>query len=154
MSLGFFPVRRAPVQLSQSVTYAVQALMELAEYSEGSPISCSRLARRGRMPERFLLEVLRHLARNGIVESARGGGGGFVLAKPLDEISLLEVIEAIDGPLGASVPGKTHFPEGTGERLEKAIRQVAEQARQHLGQIRLADVAAAAGPGHLVAGRV
>lgn len=142
------------MQLSQSVTYAVQALMELAERSEGTPVSCWRLAQQGHMPERFLLEVLRHLARQGIVESARGGGGGFVLARPLEEISLLEVIEAIDGPLGASVPGKAHFPEGAGERLEKAIRHVAEQARQRLAQIRLAEVAAADGAGQFLASRV
>lgn len=142
------------MQLSQSVAYAVQALMELAVYSGGSPISCSRLARQGHMPERFLLEVLRHLARQGIVESARGGGGGFVLARPLEELSLLEVIEAIDGPLGASVPGKADFPNGAGERLEKAMRQLAEQARQHLGQIRLAEVVASGGARHVLAGRV
>lgn len=142
------------MQLSQSVAYGVRALMELAECPEGSPVSCARLARQGHMPERFLLEVLRHLARQGIVESARGGAGGFVLAKPLDEISLLEVIEAIDGPLGAGVPGKAHFPQGAGQRLEEAMRQVTEQVRQRLAGIRLAEFRAAGSARPLVAGPV
>lgn len=142
------------MQLSQSVTYAVQALMGLADGPKGAPVSCSRLARQGHMPERFLLEVLRHLARQGIVASARGGGGGFVLARPLNEVSLLEVIEAIDGPLAAGVPGKAHFPSGTGERVEETMRQVVEQARSRLGQIHLAELLATRSRRELLAGRV
>lgn len=142
------------MQLSQSVTYAVKALMELSGCPRGIPVSCSRLARQGRMPERFLLEVLRQLAKQGIVESARGGGGGFVLAKPLEEVSLLDVIEAIDGPLGANVPGKIHFPYGAGQRLEEAMRQVAEHARQHLAHVYLAELVGRRSPRPLLAGRV
>lgn len=142
------------MQLSQSVAYGLRALIELAGCPEGGPISCARLAREGRMPERFLLEVLRHLARQGIVESARGGGGGFVLAKPLDEVSLLELIEAIDGRLGAAVPCKAYFPQGAGQRLEEAMRQVTEHVRQRLAEVRLAKLIADGSAQRLVAGRV
>jgi len=128
------------VKLSQSVAYAVQAALKLAEDPNASPISCSQLAATGRMPERFLLQILRDLTKQGILHSTRGGGGGFMLGRTPQEISLLDMIEAVDGPLSTSLPGKGALPEGSADRLQAALKRIAEQVRDQLAAIRLCDL--------------
>ena len=125
------------MQLSQSVTYAIQALLLLAERGEGEFISRGQLAAKGFMPERFLLEILRELVRHGILRSTRGGGGGFALARHPDDISLLGVVEAIDGPLPAGVPATPGMPPKARVWLQSALEQVAQARRQRLAGITL-----------------
>jgi Rrf2 family protein len=125
------------MKLSQSVAYAVDAVLRLPDDPEVSPVSCSKIAEQGNMPERFLLQILRDLGKQGIVQSARGGSGGFVLARRLDEISLLEVIEAVEGRLVAALPMKDSLPHPAGERLLDALRSVTEEVRRELQAIKL-----------------
>ena len=80
------------MKLSRSVSYALQAVLQLAASDARTPVPCSQLAAEGSMPERFLLQILRHLVAHGILDSARGVEGGYVLERSPDEISLLEVI--------------------------------------------------------------
>ncbi len=127
------------MKLSQSVTYAIQAALQLAQTQDG-PVSCGQLAAAGKMPERFLLQILRDMTKRGILQSTRGGGGGFMLSRPPGEISLLELIEAVDGPLVAGLPMRVHFPGGSGQRLETALDQVAAATCTRLGAISLADL--------------
>src|ERR671910_748696 len=91
------------MKLSRTVSYAVQAVLQLAQLDPQTPVPCSRLAAEGKMPERFLLQILRSLVTHGILRSARGVDGGYALVKPADQISLLEVIEAIEGPYDSSL---------------------------------------------------
>ena len=128
------------MKLSQSVAYAVQATLLLAEAETDSPISCSRLAADGGMPERFLLQILRDLAKQGILQSARGGGGGFMLNRDPAEVSLLNLIEAIDGPLLAGLPVRGGFPEQAWVRLREALNRINSDARRHLDALKLTDL--------------
>ncbi|MEN6495846.1 MAG: Rrf2 family transcriptional regulator [Thermoguttaceae bacterium] len=128
------------MKLSQSVAYAIQAALRLAEEPTASPISCCQLAATGRMPERFLLQILRDMTKQGILHSTRGGGGGFMLGRQADEISLLDMIEAVDGPLGAALPGKGAFPEESADRLQEALKRIAAQVRSQLASIKLSDL--------------
>lgn len=130
------------MKLSQSVAYAIHAVLRLAQNPESTPISCNRLAEQGNMPERFLLQILRDLAKQGILQSTRGGGGGFVLDRSPEEISLLEVIEAVEGPLSASLPQKARFPHPAGERVHAALRRVTEEVRRQLGSVKFSDLIA------------
>jgi len=133
------------MKLSQSVAYAVHASLRLANNREAAPVSCSRLAEQGKMPERFLLQILRDLAKQGILQSTRGGGGGFMLDRKPEEISLLEVIEAVEGPLTASVPLKASFPHSAGDRLHAVLRKVTDEVRRQLQAVKLSDLAAHGG---------
>jgi Rrf2 family protein len=92
------------------------------------------------MPERFLLQILRDLAKQGILRSTRGGGGGFVLDRSPEETTLLDLIEAVDGPLAAGLPAKGNFPGNAGERLQKALERVTQDTRRQLQAIRLSDL--------------
>lgn len=129
------------MKLSRTVAYAVQATLQLAQSKAGVPVPCSHLAAEGRMPERFLLQILRHLVTHGILHSTRGVDGGYSLEKKPEEISLLDVIEAIDGPLAAALPaldGGDHVPSAV--KLREALEQVTMSSRRQLQAIKLSDL--------------
>ena len=92
------------MKLSRTVAYAVRATLQLAKSDSTTPVPCSQLAAEGKMPERFLLQILRNLVTHGILRSTRGVDGGYSLVRSPDEVSLLEVIEAIEGPLNTGEP--------------------------------------------------
>ncbi len=128
------------MKLSRTVAYAIQATCQLAESQTGAPVPCSRLANEGHMPERFLLQILRHLVTHGILSSMRGVDGGYSLERSPQDISLLEVIEAIDGPLEATLPAGDADPTGYHVRLREVLEQVAENVRTQLQAVKLSDL--------------
>src|ERR1700689_4297136 len=79
--------------------YALRAPIELAAASGGGHVTSDQLAKTQRIPGKFLEAILTQLGRSGLVRSRRGPDGGFWLARPADEISLADIIRAIDGPL-------------------------------------------------------
>ncbi len=129
------------MRLSRTVTYAIQAMLQLAESDSTTPVPCSRLAAQGGMPERFLLQILRSLVNHGMLQSTRGVDGGYSLVRPPDEISVLDVIEAIEGPLGGNLPSLLDDPADVShERLTTALQQVTRTARQQLESIKLSQI--------------
>lgn len=128
------------MKLTRSVVYALQAALQLARAEPGTPVPCSRLASQGEMPERFLLHILRNLVTHGILRSTRGVDGGYALTRPADEVSLLEIIEAIDGPVDSSVHLGNGMSEQSQQNLKLALDQVALTARQQLEAIKLAQL--------------
>ena len=128
------------MKLSRTVAYGVQATLQLAQSNATSPVPCSQLASEGHMPERFLLQILRHLVTHGILHSTRGVDGGYNLERSPDEISLLELIEAIDGPLHSAVPVGEGVPLHYDAKLREALESITETARQQLSAIKLSDL--------------
>jgi Rrf2 family protein len=126
------------MRLSQSVAYAIHSALRLAEHGDSTPLACNKLAEEGKMPERFLLQILRDLAKQGILNSTRGAGGGFVLARAPKEVTLLEIIEAVEGPPKAT-PSKS-YPRAAGERLNAVLAEVNEDIRRRLQDVSLADL--------------
>jgi Rrf2 family protein len=113
----------------------------LAQSNSGVPIPCSQLAAEGRMPERFLLQILRHLVTHGILHSTRGVDGGYSLERKPEDISLLDVIEAIDGPLTAMLPLTEGSEQSTADaKLQEALEQVTTSMRRQLHSIKLSDL--------------
>jgi len=125
------------MKISRTVAYAVQASIHLAQSQGKGPVPCSKLASAGKMPDRFLLQILRHLVARGILVSTRGVDGGYQLDRPPEDVSLLEVIEAIDGPLVTDLPLADGLSGKSRERLTDAIEQVTRQMREQLAAIKL-----------------
>jgi Rrf2 family protein len=128
------------MKLSRTVAYAVRATLQLAENKSDTPIPCSKLAAEGNMPERFLLQILRNLVTHGILRSTRGVDGGYALTRPPEEISLLDVIEAIEGPLDVGETGSDGLPGNSQVKLRDALREITDSARQQLQAIKFSQL--------------
>ncbi|MGH3979232.1 MAG: RrF2 family transcriptional regulator [Pseudonocardiaceae bacterium] len=87
------------MRISARTDYAVRALVEIAQAAGERPLTAEDVAGAQDIPRSFLLAVLADLRRAGIVSSVRGQGGGWVLARPPEGISVADVIRAVDGPL-------------------------------------------------------
>jgi Rrf2 family protein len=92
------------VRISAKVDYAVRAAAELAAAPDDKPVKAERIATAQQIPLNFLENILGELRHSGIVRSQRGAEGGFMLAKPADQVTVADVIRAVEGPL-ASVRG-------------------------------------------------
>ena len=91
-------LHNADMRLSARADYALRAAIELAA-SSGGHVTADQLAKAQNIPGKFLEAILTQLRRGGLVRSQRGPDGGFWLARPASEISLADIIRAIDGPL-------------------------------------------------------
>jgi Rrf2 family cysteine metabolism transcriptional repressor len=85
--------------------YALSALVELHRQGASCPVPIAELARRREIPVQFLEQLFATLRRAGILRSQRGVKGGYSLARPAEEITVLELVELLDGPLGAGADG-------------------------------------------------
>ena len=131
------------MRVSAKTDYAVRALLELADANDG-PVKGERLAQAQAIPLKFLENILTDLRHAGIVRAQRGAEGGYWLARAADEVTLGEVIRAVDGPL-ASV--RREAPEdvaddGAAENLRTVWVALRASMRSVLDEITLADVVA------------
>ena len=133
------------MRVSAKADYAVRAAVELAAgAAEGSPMKGEALADNQDIPLHFLENILGELRHQGLVHSRRGAEGGYWLAKPAEQVTIGEVIRAVEGPL-ASVRGER--PDDVSYRGEaKALRDVwialRTNIRDVLDEVTLADVVA------------
>jgi Rrf2 family protein len=88
------------MKLSTRTRYGTRALLELAMRDDGTPISASDIAARQELSEKYLESVLAALRQAGLVQSVRGAGGGYLLARQADAITLRDAYEALEGADG------------------------------------------------------
>jgi Rrf2 family protein len=131
------------MKLSVTAGHAVRALAFLARQLPGPPVPSHMIARAHGLPELFLLKVLRPLVAAGVLLSVKGVHGGYRLARPAPRISLLDVVEAMDGPVRGEVPRWAAGPEGArlDARLQEACDAAAEVVRSRLRKVSTADLA-------------
>ncbi len=134
------------MRMSRASAYAIGAVIQLADAPVGRPVPCSQLAKAGEMPERFLLQVLRHLVNHGILKSTRGVEGGYSLVRSAREISLLQILEATDGPLTPELPPLECIPSGIRSRLHTTLREITAESCRRLANITLVDLIESPGP--------
>ena len=130
------------MRTTAKVDYAVRAAVELA-VSGDAPVSAERIADAQDIPVNFLENILLDLRRAGIVESRRGAAGGYLLAKPADEIALADVVRAVEGPL-ASVRGISPDAleyNGSSTHLREVWVALRAAVRSVLEHVTVADVA-------------
>jgi len=117
------------LSITSKSPYAIRALVELHRIGDDGPVPIGELAKRGDIPAQFLEQLFATLRRAGLLKSQRGVKGGYSFARPAEEITVLEVVERLDGPLGAEATG--------------VFAAAAEAARAVLGGQSIADVAEA-----------
>jgi Rrf2 family protein len=131
------------VRISAKADYAVRAAVELAAVDDEKPVKAERIANAQEIPLNFLENILGELRHAGIVRSYRGAEGGFRLAKPAAEISVADIIRAVEGPL-ASVRGGP--PEeasygGAADSLPRVWIAVRVNLRRVVEHVTVADIA-------------
>src|SRR5438874_12021258 len=109
--------------------YALKALTELGRQGGETPVPIGELARRRDIPAQFLEQLFAVLRRAGLLRSQRGVKGGYAFARPADEITVLELVELLDGPVGRGATG--------------VFEEAAAAARAVLASCSIADVAEA-----------
>jgi Rrf2 family iron-sulfur cluster assembly transcriptional regulator len=87
------------LQLTRGGEYALRAMSYLACYPEGHVASLRDICQAQEIPESFLAKILQSLAHAGLAVSQRGAHGGFALARPATDISMRDIVEAVDGPI-------------------------------------------------------
>lgn len=85
------------MRLTQKSKYAARALVELALNECGETLGVAEVARRQHIPERFLEQIFGELRRTGVLESRRGAHGGYCFAMPPEELTVLDIVEILDG---------------------------------------------------------
>ena len=128
------------MKLTRAAVYALLATIQLSESKAAPPLPCSKLAKLGRMPERFLLQILRTLVTRGILDSTRGVEGGYRLARPLSKITLLDLVEAVDGPLHCEAENVPNLAVPSQQRLSEVLDQISDDRRKRLASVTLANL--------------
>jgi Rrf2 family protein len=132
------------MRVTAKVDYAVRAGAELAAASGEGPVKGERIAQSQQIPLKFLENILLELKHAGLVQSQRGADGGYWLAQPAEEISLADVIRAVEGPIAnvrGERPEQVEYPGAAGPLREVWIA-VRGNLRAVLEKVTLADVAA------------
>ena len=133
------------MKVSSRAVYGALAAVDLAVRESRVPVQAKAIARRQGIPVRFLEHVLHALKKAGVVASHRGAQGGYQLARPPEDISLLEIVEALDGPLSpprdpaAALRGPRARPSHT--LLEEVWEQVREAEQRVLSATSLRTLA-------------
>jgi Rrf2 family transcriptional regulator, cysteine metabolism repressor len=114
------------LSITSKSPYAVSALVELGRASSSEPVPIGELARRRDVPVQFLEQLFAVLRRAGVISSQRGVKGGYRFARAPETVTVLEVVELLDGPLGRDAEG--------------IFEDAAEAAREVLARTTIADV--------------
>lgn len=131
------------MRITAKVDYAVRAVAEMAA-APGGPIKGETLADRQQIPSKFLENILADLRRAGLVRSQRGAEGGYWLARPAADVTVADVIRAVEGPLADvhGIPPETVEYGGAAEHLQAVWIATRAALRSVLEEVTLADVVA------------
>ncbi len=129
------------MRISCKVEYGIRALLDLALHGQRGPSLSRDTAQRQGIPETYLNQLLLQLRRSGLVTSVRGPRGGHLLARSADEITMLDIVEALEGPL-VVVPENLPAPMSTESDaiLSGLWDDLRAMMREHLSQITLRDL--------------
>src|SRR6185295_13680222 len=130
------------MRVSAKADYAVRAAAELAAADEG-PVKGGRLAEAQDIPLQFLEHILLELKHSGIVRARRGAKGGYWLARPANEVTIADVVRAVEGPIAdvqSTAPEAIEY-RGSAEHLQEVWIAVRASLRSVLEEVTLADLA-------------
>ncbi|HEX6115780.1 MAG TPA: Rrf2 family transcriptional regulator [Solirubrobacterales bacterium] len=140
------------MRISAKADYAVRASIELATEEVVTPVKGERIADAQKIPLRFLENILGELRHAGLVQSQRGAEGGYWLSRPPAEITLAEIIRAVEGPLATTRGERPEDLEyrGASQPLQSVWIALRANIRDVLESVTLADIVAGELPPEIV----
>lgn len=131
------------MRVSLRSTYGIMAAVDLAMQAGSVPIQAKSIARRQGIPARFLEQVLHAMKKAGLVSSQRGAQGGYILSKRPSDVSVAEILEALEGPVlrMTEMNGRAHRTSPSETLLAKVWNRVHEAERQVLESITVEELA-------------
>lgn len=128
--------------ISKKGDYAVRGMVYLASQPPGRVVLLSEIARAMDVPPLFLAKIFQQFGKLGLVRSFRGSGGGFLLGRPPEEITLCEIVEAVEGPI---MPNRCVMSSGTCSRdkvctVHPVWKKIQADVRETLGAVTLKDL--------------
>ena len=129
---------------SSKAEYGVRLMVELGRQNPEQPTSLKAIADAEGLPLAYLEQVVARLKKSGLVMSARGAHGGYWLARPADEVTVADVVRAVEGPIAnvQSMPPETIEYAGNAESLREVWVAVRANIRSVLENVTLADLVA------------
>ena len=126
------------MNISSRCDYACRAIVQLALLPpDEATITATAIAEKRNIPEKYLVHILLELKKAGLVSSVRGAQGGYKLAKKPTDISLLDIVLAVDGPLLSPAPCE----DDTSDELAQTWAEAGKEMEQVLGQITVQTIA-------------
>jgi len=130
------------MKLTLSVSYAVGILLRVHTQKGEGAMTAARIAKGCKFPPRFLYRVLRRLVDAGIITGVSGPGGGYALARPATSITLLEIVEAVEGSQRSNELTPVHPKQRAAiHRINTLCKQNTQQFKQSLKRVTLAALA-------------
>jgi Rrf2 family cysteine metabolism transcriptional repressor len=123
------------ISITTKSPYALSALVELHRRGDSSPVPIAELARRRDIPVQFLEQLFATLRRAGVLHSQRGVKGGYSFARPAGTVTVLELVELLDGPIGRGASGVFAEAAGAARSVlsESTVADVAEAEARAAG---------------------
>lgn len=129
------------MRISRSTGYALLAVGYIAKNEEQGIILSQDISKEYNIPLEYLLKILQQLVRANILRSKRGPRGGFSLAQTPKKITMLQVIEAVDGPMVSHLNLSEQAPSGKfGDKAEKVYEKAIDQAKSVFEKTKITDL--------------
>jgi len=129
------------MRVTTSVQYGLLAVGYVAQHKDEALVISQSIAKKYKVSLEYLLKIMQQLVKVNVLRSKRGPRGGFSLARPLNKISLLEVIEAVEGPMDRSLGLTDHAPRDKfAAKATKAYDKVIAQSRAAFGKVKLSQL--------------
>jgi Rrf2 family protein len=140
------------MKLTRASSYALHAVAYMAQQKSDKPVASHVIAQERGIPERFLLKVLKPLVSARVLLSIKGPNGGYKLARSAGDITMLEIVEAVDGPIRGQAPppekeDKEKYPnykqsnnESLFHKLETLCKSTAEHLRKSIEKVKMSEL--------------
>jgi Rrf2 family protein len=129
------------MRMSRSIAYGLLAAGYIGQHQEENIILSQTIAKEYNIPLEYLLKIMQQLVRANLLRSKRGPRGGFSLARPVAKITMLDIIEAVDGPMDVSLGLDEYAPKDKfSSKTERAYGQVIAQTRNAFKKVKLSDL--------------
>ena len=129
------------MKTGRSTEYGMIAVCHITQHYKEGPVMAQKIARAYQIPLEYLLKILQQMVRENVLISKRGPRGGFWLSRDASEITLLQVVEAIEGPVVTNMQLAQQAKDlPFSVKIEKVCRQIAENVKEQYSKVTIADM--------------